>query len=132
MLFSSGISAYPSTSTSLAMLWTFAMPLRILLNISWKTSATVSLNGSCSHLNLHPGVLNVVIRLLSLSSMTHQYPDLVSSRVKNLETGRSSRMSSIVLLHHWFCLVFLLRSFGSRHNLREPSGFFTGTIEFTH
>ena len=138
----------------------FGMPLNTLSSLSWKTSpATLNPNGSHNHLDLPHGMLNVVIRLLPLSSATCQYPDVVSSRVKSVEPCRSSRMSSIILilpgsnffsvsdvnskiisyelmpiilLYHLFCFLSLLRFFRSMHNLREPSGFFTGTIGLTH
>ena len=133
MLLSWRTSALPSTSISSAMLWTFGMPPSTLSSLCWKTSpATLSPNGSHSHLNLPHGVLNVVIRVLSLSTMICQYPDLVSGRVNSLEPCMSGTVSSIVLLYHWFCLMFLLRSFGSIHKFKETSGFFTGTTELTH
>ena len=31
-----------------------------------------------------------------------------------------------------YCCMALLQFFGSRHNLSEPSGFFTGTMELIH
>ena len=115
------------------MLETFGILLSILSSLSWKPSpTTLSPNGSCNHLNLPHWVLNAVIRLLPLFSMTYQYQDLASSRVKSMEFNRSGRMSSTVLLYHQFCFRFLLRSFGTRHNLREPSGFFKRSIKLTN
>ena len=132
MLFLWVTSAFPSISTSSAMLCTFLMPLTTLSTLFWKTSPTTkSANGSHNHLNLSHGVVNIVIRF-SLSSMTCQYIDITYSRVKSVKTSRSGRMSSIFLLYHCFCLMLLLRSFGSKCNLRKQSYFFTGTIELTH
>ena len=133
MFLSWGTSVFPSSSTSSALLWTFRMLLSILSSLPWKTSAvTLSLKGSHSHLNLPNGMLIVVIRLHFLSSMTCQYLDLTSSKVKSMEPGRSGGMSSVVLLYHWFHLKIFVEILGFRHNLMEPSGFFTGRIELTH
>ena len=124
MILSWGTLTFPSTSTSSAMLWTFGMLLSILSSLSWKkSSATLSPNSSHSCLKFPMGWLNVVIRLHSLSSMTCQYPDLASRRVKSVKAGRSGGMSSIALLYHWFCLMFLLRFLRFNHNLRQPSLF---------
>ena len=41
-------------------------------------------------------------------------------------------MSSIVLEYHWFLLIALFKSLGSKHSLRLPFGFITGTIELIH
>ena len=92
-------SAFPSANTLSTVMWTYQMPLSTLLRLSWKTfPTTLSPNGSHTHQNLPHRVVHVAIRLLALSNITCQYPDLVSSRVKSVEPVRSGRISSIVLL----------------------------------
>ena len=54
------------------------------------------------------------------------------SEVLYLDLANSGKMSSIVLEYHWFLSITLLKSFGSRHSLRLPLGFITGTIELIH
>ena len=53
-------------------------------------------------------------------------------RVLNLDLANSGKMSSSVLEYHWFLSIALLRSLGSRHSLRLPLDFITGTIELIH
>ena len=78
-------------------------------SVSWKKKcSTLSLNGRHSHMNLSHRVLNVIIRLLFLSSMTCQYPDLAPSKKKSVEPTRSGRISSIVMLYHWSSFMFLV------------------------
>ena len=107
--------------------------LSTLSTLSWKTSpATFKPKRRRSYLYFPHGVLNVVRKLLSLSNGTCQYPDFASSKLKCFEPISSGKMSSSVLLYQWFRLMALLRSLGSRHILRKPSGFFTRTMELTH
>ena len=106
---------------------------RLLSTLSWKTSpATLSPRGRRTHQYLPQGVLKVVRKLLSLSRRTCQYPDFASSKLKYLESASSGRMSSTVLLYHWFRFIAWLRSLGSRHSRKEQSGFLTGTMESIH
>ena len=107
--------------------------LSILPSLSWKTSPeTFNPNGILNHLYLLHGVLNVVSRLLLKSNNRCQNPDVASFMVKYLDCGSSGRMSSRVLAYHWFLLIALLKSFGSRHSLRLLSSFIPGTIELIH
>ena len=107
--------------------------LNTLSSLSWKTSPeTFKPNGILSHLYLPHRVLNVVRRLLRKSKSTCQNPDVASFMVKYLDCASSGRMSSRVLAYHWFLLIALFRSFGSRHSLRLQSSFITGTIELIH
>ena len=107
--------------------------LSTLSSLSWKTSPeTFKPNGILSHLYLPHRVLNVVRRLLLKSKSTCQNPDVASFMVKYLDCASSGRMSSRVLAYHWFLLIALFRSFGSRHSLRLQSSFITGTIELIH
>ena len=109
-------------STIPTLLGTLFSTLSIL---SWKTSPdTFSLKGRRSHRYLPQGVLKVVRKLHSLSRETCQYPDLALSKLKYFESANSGKMSSTVLLYHWFLFIARLRSFGSRHSRKEPSGFF--------
>ena len=118
---SSAIPSTPGTSLS-------ALP-----SLSWKTSPdTFKPNGILNHLYLPNGMLNVVSRLLPKSRGTCQKPDVASLMVKYLDWASFGRMSSRVLVYHWFLLVALFKSFGSRHSLRLPSSFITGTIELIH
>ena len=107
--------------------------LSTLSSLSSKTSPeTFKPNGILSHLYLFHGVLNVVRRLLLKSKSMCQNPDVVSFTVKYLDCASSGKMSSRVLAYHWFLLIALFKSFGSRHSLRLPSSFITGTIELIH
>ena len=107
--------------------------LNTLSSLSWKTSPdTFKPNGILNHLYLPHGVLNVVSRLLLKSRGTCQKPDVASLMVKYLDCASSGRMSSRVLAYHWFLSIALFKSFGSRHSLRLPSSFITGTIELIH
>ena len=104
-----------------------------LSSLSWKISPeTFKLNGILSHLYLPHRVLNVVRRLLLKSKGMCQNPDVASLTVKYLDCASSGRMSSRVLAYHWFLLIALFKSFGSRHSLRLPSSFIIGTIELIH
>ena len=133
MLLPLGTSAFSLISTSSAMLWTFGMPLSTLSSPSWiKFPGTLSPNGSCSYMNLPHGVLNIVIRLLFLSSMTCQYPDLVSCRMKNMELAGMVGCHQMSCCTTGFFFIFLLRSFGSGKYLGGPFVFFTRTMELTH
>ena len=78
---------------------------------------------------IYPTVLNVVSRLLLRSKSTCQNPDVASFMVKYLDCVSSGKMSSRVLAYHWFLLIALFKSFGSRHSLRLLSSLITGTIE---
>ena len=95
-------------------------------------TAIFSPNGSLNHLYLPHGVLNIVSRLLAKSSTMCQYPDVASFSVLNLDLASSGSMSSIVLEYHWFLSIALFNSLGSRHSLRLPFGFITGTMELIH
>ena len=95
-------------------------------------SRHVKPNGILNDLYLPDGMLNVVSRLLLKSRGTCQKPDVASLMVKYLAWASSGRMSSRVLVYHWFLLVALFKSFGSRHSLRLPSSFITGIIELIH
>ena len=126
-------SLLPWQRTSSAIPVVFETLLSTLSTLSWKTSAaTFKPKGKRSHLYFPHGVLKVVRKLLSLSKGTCQYPDFASSKLKYFEPVSSGKISSIVLLYQRFRFIALLRSLGSRHNLREPSGFFTGTIQLIH
>ena len=112
-------SAIPSTP---------GISLSTLSSHSWKTSPeTFRPNGILSHLYLPHGVLNVVNRLLLKSYGMCQNPDVASFTVKYLDCASSGKMSSRVLAYHWFLLIALFKSFGSRHSLRLPSSFITST-----
>ena len=118
---SSAIPSTPGTSLS------------TLSSLSWETSPeTFKPNGILSHLYLPHGVLNVVRRLLLKSKGTCQNPDVASLTVKYLDCANSGRMSSRVLAYHWLLSIALFKSFGSRHSLRLPSPFITGTMELIH
>ena len=100
---------------------------------SWKTSPeTFRPNGILNHLYLSHGVLNVVSRLLLKSCITCQNSDAASFTVKYSDCASSGKMSSRVLAYHWFLSIALFKSFGSRHSLRLPSSFITGTTELIH
>ena len=104
-----------------------------LSSLSWKTSPEIfKPNRILSHLYLLHRVLNVVRQLLLKSESTCQNPDVASFMVKYLECASSGKMSSRVFAYHWFLLIALFKSFGSRHSLRLPSSFITGTIELIH
>ena len=121
MTISSVIPSTPGTSLS------------TLSSLSWKTSLeTFKPNGILNYLYLPHGVLNIVSRLLLKSSSMCQNPDVASFTVKYLDCASSGRMSFRVLAYHWFLLIALYKSFGSRHSLRLPSSFITGTIELIH
>ena len=96
------------------------------------SSETFRPNGILSHLYLPHGVLNVVSRLLVNSNSTCQNPDVASITGKYLDSASSGRMLSRVLAYHWFLLIALFKSFGSRHSHTLPSSFITGTIELIH
>ena len=61
-----------------------------------------------------------------------QKPDIASFTVKYLDCASYGKMSSRVLAYHCFLSIALFKSFGSRHGLRLPSSFITGTIELIH
>ena len=107
--------------------------LSILSSLSWKISLeTFRPNGILNHLYLPHEVLNVASGLLLESNSTCQNPDAASFTVKYLDCVSSGKMSSRVLAYHWFLSIALFKSFGSRHSLRLPSSFITGTIELIH
>ena len=107
--------------------------LSTLSSPSWKTSPeTFRPNGILSHLYLPLGVLKVVRRLLLKSKSMYQNPDVASFTVKYLDCASSGNMLSRVFAYHWFLSIALFKSFGSRHSLRLPSFFITGTIELIH
>ena len=90
--------------------------LSTLSSLSWKTSPeTLKPNGILIHLYLPHGVLNVVSRLLLKSKCMCQNLDVASFTVKYLDCASSGSMSSKVLAYHWFLLIALFKSFGSRH-----------------
>ena len=74
----------------------------------------------------------MVSRLLTKPYTMCQYPDVTSFSVLYLDLANSGRMSSIVLEYHWFILIALFKSLGSRHSLRLLFDFITGTIELIH
>ena len=74
----------------------------------------------------------LVSRLLAKSGTMCQYPDVASFSVLNLDLASSGSMSSMVLEYHWFLSIALFKSLGSRHSLRLPFGFITGTMELIH
>ena len=92
--------------------------LSTLSSLSWKTSPeTFKSNGLLNHLYLPHGVLNVVSRQLLKSNSNCKNPDVASFMVKYLDCASSGKMSSRVLAYHWFLLIALFKSFGSRHSL---------------
>ena len=126
-------SVGPCITMSSAIPSTPGTSLSTLSSLSWKTSLdTFKPNGILNHLYLPHGMLNVVSRLLLKSRDTCQKPDVASLTVKYLDCASSGRMSSRVHAYHWFLSIALFKSFGSRHSLRLPSSFTTGTIELIH
>ena len=61
-----------------------------------------------------------------------QNPEVASFSVLYLDLASSGRMLSIVLEYHWFLSIALFESLGSRHSLRLPLGFITGTIKLIY
>ena len=126
-------SNWPCMMMSCAIPTTLGTSLSTLFQPSWNASdAILSPEGSCNHLNLPHGVLNVVGRLLWISSITCQYPVMASSRDIVLALKSCGITSSIVLMYQAFLLIALFKSLGSRHSLISPFGFYTGTIELAH
>ena len=124
------VSVAPCITMSSVIPSNLGTSLIILSSLSWKTSPeTFKPNGILSHLYLPHRVLNVVRRLLLKSKGTYQNPNVASFSVKYLDCATFGRMSSRVLQYHWFLLIALFKSFGSKHSLRLPSSFITGTIE---
>ena len=124
------VSVAPCITMSSAIPSTPGTSLSTLSSLSRKTSPeTFRPNDILSHLYLPHGVLNVVRRLLLKPKSICQNPDVASFMVKYLDCASSGKMSSRVLAYHWFLSIALFKLFGSRHSLRLPSSFMTGTIE---
>ena len=118
---------------SSAMLITPSTSLVILSNTSWRTSSAIfNPNGSFKNLNFPQGVLNVVNKLLARSRGTFWFPEFVSVMDTTSNCASCGSTSSMILQYYWFLLIALFKSLGSRHSLKLPSGFFTGTMEFIH
>ena len=112
-------SVVPCITMSSVIPSTPGTSLSTLSSLSWKTSKeTFKPNGILNHLYLPHEVLNVVSRLLLKPNSTCQNPDVASFMVKYLDCASSGKMSSRVLAYHWFLLIALFKSFGSRHSLR--------------
>ena len=110
----------PCITMSSAIPTTPGTSLSTLSSLSWKTSPeTFKPNGILSHLYLPHRVLNAVSRLLLKSKSTCQNLDVASFTMKYLDCASSGRMPSRVLAYHWFLLIALFKSFGSRHSLRD-------------
>ena len=110
-------SVAPCITMSSAIPSTQGTSLSTLSSLSWKTSpVTFKPNGILSHLYLPHRVLNVVSGLLLKSKSMCQNVDVASFTVKYLDCASSGRMSSRVLAYHWFLLITLFKSFGSRQS----------------